>query len=239
VAPSPTGANVSIGIVTVPTGSTSVLTGNVSQAIDTAFITSAIQLGNKSAFIRYNQSKSILQFSNDGVRYQGFGSGGGGGGAGANWQDVDGLAVTSQIEFGDKSLLFSQGDNQAVSLFVKVPSGYLSGSPLSMKLNHYSPSASGFFKFQATTTLIRKDVDALGSTANQFVSTNGDVTNMVANQNREVLYDLSSVSGVIGSTTPNPGDLILIQIQRITPTGTPDDTADVRMIPSSTEVSFA
>jgi hypothetical protein len=238
VAPLATSVNISLGLISVSAAQSALILGNINQAVDTAFITSAIQLGDKNAFIRYNRTSSLLQFSNDGVRWQSFGSGGGGGGGGANWQPVDGLSPVIQVEYGDRAFLFSQGEAQAVSLFLKVPSSYLPGSPLKLKLNHYSPSTTGYFKFQATSTLIRKDLDAVYSTTNQFLSTNGDVANSVANLNREVTYNLSGTTGLIGSVSPNPGDTILVQIQRVTPAGT-DDLADVRMIPSSTETLFS
>lgn len=238
VAQSATLVNISIGLISVTAAQSALILGNISQAVDTAFITSQITLGDKNSFLRYNRTLGLLQFSNDGVRYQALGSGGGGGGGGANWQPVDGIAPVTQLEFSEKVFQFAQGQNQAISLLVKVPSSYLPGSPVKLKLNHYSPSSTGYFKFQATANLIRKDLDALGSTANQYVSTNGDMANSVANLSREVVYDLSGLTGLIGSASANPGDLILIQIQRITPVGV-DDTADVRMIPSSTETLFS
>lgn len=238
VAPTATAVNISLGLITVAAAQAALILGNISQAVDTAFITSSIQLGNKNSFLRYNQTLSLLQFSNDGVRYQALGSGGGGGGGGANWQPVDGLAPISQVEYGDRAFLFSQGQGQALSLILKVPTSYLPGSAIKLKLNHYSPSTSGFYKFQTTATLIRKDLDAVSSTANQFNSTNGDLANSTANLNREVTYDLSGPTGLIGSAAPNAGDTILVQISRITPAGT-DDAADVRMLPSSTESLFS
>ena len=238
VAPTQTSVNISIGLISVAASQAALLSGNISQAVDTAFITSAITLGDKNSFIRFNRTLSLLQFSNDGVRYQALGSGGGGGGGGANWQPVDGIAPISQIEFGERVFIFSQGQNQAMSLLLKVPTAYLPGSPIKIKLNHYSPSTSGYFKYQATASLVRKDLDAVGSSANQYISTNGDLANSVSNLNREVIYDLSGLTGLIGSASPNPGDTILVQIQRITPAGV-DDTDDVRMLPSSTEVLFS
>jgi len=239
VIPVQTPSNISIGYINLSAGQAALINGNVNQIVDAGYQVSALMLGDKNSFIRFNQTLGVLQFSNDGVRYQGFGSGGGGGGGGSDWQDVDGAAPIRQIELGDKTLSFSMGQFQAASLFLKVPTSYLPGSPIKMKLNHFSPSASGYFRFQATATLIRKDQDAFGSTTNQYLSTNGDMANAVANQNREVLYDLSSPAGAINGVSPNAGDLILIQVQRITPTGSPEDASDVRMIPGSTEISFS
>jgi hypothetical protein len=230
-------ANISVGQVQVLAAVSSITSANLSQVDDVSFYSSAIMLGNNNAFIRMNQSAGQLQFSSDGVRYSAFGSGGGGG-AGANWQGIDAAAPTEAFEYGEKSFLFAQSANQACGLWVRVPSGYLSGSPISMKLAHYSPSTSGAWKFKAITTLIKKNVDAISSTTNQHNSTNVEVTQSVANQYKEVVYDLSSSLGLINGLSVSPGDMIYVEVLRIAPTAT-EDSSDVRMIPSSTEILFS
>jgi hypothetical protein len=237
-APFKTSANISLGYVSISASQSSILLGNISQDEDVNFESSAIHLGNKSAFIRFSQVNGLLQYSNDGVRYSSFASGGGGGGGGANWTGVDGVAPDVLFEYGEKSLSFAQGQLQAASLWIKIPSGYLSGSPIKMKVSHYSPSATNNFKFIATATLVRKNLDAVTSTANQRPSTNLETVNTLANQYIEQVYDLSSAAGIIGSLAVSPGDLILVQLQRVATVGT-EDSGDVRMIPSSTEVLFS
>jgi hypothetical protein len=74
-------------------------------------------------------------------------------------------------------------------------------------------------------------------TVTPLMITNGDVTNTVANQLREVTYDLTDTTGKINSVSVSPGDLLKVIIQRVAPAGTAD-TSDVRMISGSTEVSF-
>lgn len=236
VVPVATSTKISLGYITIGASQVSLLSGNINQTVGSGFDTSAMILGDKNFFIRANQSLGQLQFSNDGVRYQAFGSGGGGGGS-AVWQPVDGLAPVETIEYNEKALLFSQGALQASSIWLKVPSGYLAGSPISLKLAHYSPSATGSFLFSTTATLIRKNLDAISSTVNQSVSTNTDVSQSVANQYKEVIYDLSSTGGAINGVAVSPGDLINVKLQRVSPSGT-DDVSDVRFIPSSTEALF-
>ena len=237
--PVKTSANISAGFVLVPAAAGSIVSGNINQIVDNGFETSAIQLGNKNSFIRFNQTLTQLQFSNGGGLWAAFGSGGGGGGGGANWQAVDGLSPEEEFEFNERAFAFAKGEGQTLALWAKVPTGYLAGTQVKMKLAHYSPSTSGNWQFSVVATLIRKNQDAVSSTANQYTSTNSFTTQSVANQYKEVVYDVTNASGLINGLALTAGDLILIKIQRITPVSGTEDTADVRMIPSSTEVLFS
>jgi len=165
------------------------------------------------------------------------GSGGGGGGGGANWVPVAGLGPVQDNEYDEKVWLFEQGAGQKLTLWAKVPTSYLAGRQLKMKAGFYSPSSADDWKVQAVCTLIRKNNDAVTSVANQNVSNSGDIVNAVANRFNEISLDLSTTLGAINSIAVQPGDLIKIEIERIAPSGT-EDTADIRFIPSSTEVIF-
>ena len=235
---SKTTGNISIGSILLPAASISILPANISQNVGVDYESSALMLGNKNSFIRYNPGVSQLQFSNDGIQYQAFGSGGGGGSGGASWQPVDGAAPSDQIEYGEKSYLFSKDASQSLSMWIKVPSSYLPGAKISMKLCHYSPSSINSYKFLTVSTLVRKNVDSINFTGNQLTSTNSDVLNSAANLLTEATYDLTTLLGKINGVSVQPGDLINVQVQRVSPSAT-DDDADVRMIPSSTEVIFS
>ena len=165
------------------------------------------------------------------------GSGGGGGGGGANWQPVSGLGPIEDQEYDEKVWHFEQGQGQAITLWVKVPTSYISGRQIKMRVGHYSPGTTGAWLFQAKATLVRRNLDPIDTTVHNYNSTNGDVTNSVANQYQEVVYDLSSSLGAIGGFAVSPGDLLKIELKRSTPSGS-EDTNDIRMIPSSTEVLF-
>lgn len=165
------------------------------------------------------------------------GSGGGGGGGGANWVGVSGLSPIEDAEYDEKVWLFEQGAGQKLTLWVKVPTSYLAGRQVKMKGGFYSPSTADEWKVQAVATLIRKNNDPVTSVANQNTSDSGDITNAVADRFNELSFDLSTTLGAINSIAIQPGDLIKIEISRIAPTGT-EDTADLRFIPSSTEVIF-
>jgi hypothetical protein len=235
--PTQTSANLSLGFINVTAAMTLITTPSIMSVVDSGFQTSPIVFGTNTAFIRYNKTATALQFSTDGVHWQAFGSGGGGGG-GANWQGVGGVAPEDTYEFDEKALKFAQGDTQSVCLFIRVADSYLPGSPIKMKLAHYGESGANNFKFQTTTYLIRQGLDPVNSTVNSYQSTNGDVLETLAFEYQGVTYDLSSSSGLINGIAPSPSDLIKVVLQRVTPTGT-EDTADVRMIPSSTEVTFS
>ena len=165
------------------------------------------------------------------------GSGGGGGGGGANWVGVSGLEPIPGNEFDEKVWLFEQGAGQKLTLWVKVPTSYLAGRQIKMKGGFYSPSAADQWKVQAVASLVRKNNDAVTSVANQNTSDSGDITNAVANRFNEISLDLSTTLGAINAVAVQPGDLIKIEIERVVPSGT-EDTADLRFIPSSTEVIF-
>lgn len=166
------------------------------------------------------------------------GSGGGGGGGGANWQPVSGLSPTESYEYDEKVWQFEKDATQALTLWVRVPAGYLSGRQITMKGGFYSPASADQWKFQAVTTLIRKNNDAITSVANQHTDDSGDITNAVANRMNELSFDLSSSVGAINGFAISPGDIIKVQVSRIAPSGT-EDIEDVRFIPSSTEVIFS
>lgn len=165
------------------------------------------------------------------------GGGGGGGGGGANWQPALGSGPVESYEFAEKVWLYSQDIFQNLELWVKIPTSYSAGGPLILKGSFYSPSTSNVFAFSATGTLIRRNTDAINSTANSNIVTSADVTNTVARQLREITFTISA-AGLINSVAITAGDIVRVVLQRATPVGT-DDTQDIRFIPSATEVLFA
>lgn len=153
---------------------------------------------------------------------------------GGTWYDGNANAPEAVSENGEKVFLFSAGESQKLTWFVKVPQAYVAGQPIKMYINGYSPSSSNTFLLQTTSYLIRKNTDAIDSVTNSRVSTNSAVTNTVANQSREIIMDLSSSIGAINSVAISPGDLIRVDLTR----GSDSDTAAIRFVPSSTEVTF-
>lgn len=161
--------------------------------------------------------------------------GGAGGGGGFRWTPVDGAAPVEDFEYGDLVYIFQPGNNvQKIQSYLKVPQGYTAGKQVKLYLALYSTSAAGTILFRATSTLIKKNATAIDSTTNQYTSTNVALTNSVAKQYRETLIDLSSNIGEINSVAIAPGDIIKVELYRLTDT----DTTDVRVVPNATEPKF-
>lgn len=163
-----------------------------------------------------------------------FGGSGGGGGGGANWVPFPGNAPTEDVENNEKVWLFESGLGQKLTLFCKVPESYVSGQQIKMFLGQYSPSSANTQLLQATAYLVRKNLDAISSVANSYASTNTALTNTVANQYRDNELDLTNAVGQINAFSVTAGDILKIELTR----GTDTDTADVRLLPSATEVKF-
>lgn len=157
-----------------------------------------------------------------------------GGSAGAQWQENPGNSPTTTQEFGGLVYLFEQGSTSSLNLFLKVPEGYIAGRQIFAKIEHYSPGATLTQLLQSTTTLIRKNTDAVDSTTNQRVSTNTALTNTVAKQLRLTTLDLTDATGLVNGVAVSPGDMLKVALSR----GTDTDTNDIRFTPSLTEVRF-
>ncbi len=165
------------------------------------------------------------------------GAGGGGGGGSLNWTEPAGLAPIKQEEFLQEIYLFEKGANQKLVVYVEVSQNFISGRQVQANLGFYSPSAADEFKMQAVSTLIRKNVDAVNSVANQETNDTGDITNAVANRFRNLSIVLTTGVGQINGVDVSPGDLIKFELTRIAPGGT-EDAADIRFIPTATGVQL-
>lgn len=175
-------------------------------------------------------------FRNQGGTVTPLGSGGGGGG-GANWLPQAGNAPLEDFTYDERTWQFQQSLGQKLILWVRVPSSYIAGRQVKMLSEFFSPSAADEWKMQVTSTLVRKNNDAITTVTNQNVANSGDFTNAVANRIREATINLSSATGTINSVAISAGDILKLELTRIAPAGT-EDTADISFIPSSTEVTF-
>lgn len=173
-------------------------------------------------------------FRNNGGTVTPLGSGGGGGG-GLVWTPVSGSAPIETEEFEQNVYLYETGAGQKLVAFVKVPEGYLAGRQIKLYAGIYSPSASNTILLKADASLIRVDTDAIDVPAGTHASTNTALTNTLANMARVAEIDLTTALGLIAGFSVQPGDIIKIELER----GTDTDTADIRFIPSSTELKFS
>ena len=160
------------------------------------------------------------------------GSGAGGGGGGAEWIGD----AAEDIEFAQNVFKFSENTAQKLTVFMKVPQGYIPGRQIVSNLGFYSTSAAGDFKMQTTAALIRKGQDTVDSMANTHVSDSGDIINDTANEFRQLSFELSNATGQFNGFSASPGDLLKIELTRAASTN--GDAADIRFIPATTEVLF-
>jgi hypothetical protein len=167
-------------------------------------------------------------------------SGGGGGGAGAAWNPDPGGAPLDDVENGEQVWLYDNSPEdppQLLNLTVKVPDTYVAGTQINMKVGTYTASTTNTHKVEATTTLIRTGTDAISSTTNQHASTNAGIANAApADRLNLTTIDLTDGSGEINAVAVSAGDVLKIALERDT---TDSDTAQIRFIPSLTEVSFS
>ena len=167
------------------------------------------------------------------------GSGGGGGGGGMEWVAPDGTGAVEQKEFGQSVFLFPSGDVAAVDTWIKVPNGYVAGNQIKMRVGIYSPDVSGTVLATTNAYLIQKSTPtAVDDVTNLRTSTNTAINLGVAalaNAYNEALCDITDGTGKINGVSVAPGDLIRVSLVR----GSDTATSELRLIKSSTEVSFS
>lgn len=151
------------------------------------------------------------------------------------WDGPDGTAPIQAEENGVRVWKFEAGKSQELVGFLKVPKNYEIGRQISLGAMQYSPASSGNHLLSATSYLVRKNTDAVGSTANSHSSTNTALTNTVANQYRENKIDITDANGKVNSQVVKPGDILRIALER----GTDTDTEDLRFVPGASEFNFS
>lgn len=165
--------------------------------------------------------------------------GGGGAGGSLKWVESTGVAPLLANEGNVEVYKYSLADagSQALYAAVKVPTSYVSGRQISMKLPVYSVDASGTFLIQAVSTLIRIGVDAYTSTTNQRTTTNAAITASGANQNipQSVSLDLTDSTGKINGVAVSGGDMIIIKLIR----GSDTAASEVRALTFASEVTLS
>jgi len=151
------------------------------------------------------------------------------------WSAPDGSAPIEAEENGYRVWKFESGKSQKLVSYIKVPRSYEIGRQIRLQTMQYSPSSSNTQLLQSVTYLIRKNTDAVSSTANSHSSSNSALTNSVASQYREAELDLTDSAGKVNSQVVKPGDILKIELSR----GTDTDTADVRFVLAGCELNFS
>lgn len=171
------------------------------------------------------------------ARPLGGGSGGAGGVSFDLFSDDEGNGALDQRIFGQKVLTYTPTFQQMSRGVVKVPSGYSQGSPIKIKISAHTPATSGseLKDLAVSGALIRKDVDACGSTSNVNVSSVQFSGVPTANRLQEKTADLTTAAGLINSLPVNPGDEIEVYIKDAA-TGFGDD---LHLRAKAVEVTFS
>lgn len=166
-------------------------------------------------------------------------AGSGGGGAGANWLPVIGNGALEDIENDEKVFLFEDGQEQEISIFFKVPNGYIAGRQITLRAGFYSPGADGDASvIEVTSYLVKAGTDAITSVANSNSETATLTNDATANKLQNGSFALTSSGGQINSLAVSAGDLIKIKMKRLATSDAADtDAESLRMIPSTTEIS--
>lgn len=160
--------------------------------------------------------------------------GGGGGGGSLLWVTDETNSAEEFTEFSQRVYKFVSALAQTIRTRIVVPTSYVAGFPISVKIGLYSPSSSNTILLSATSYLIAKNSSAVNSTTNSRTTTNTALTNTVANQYRQATLDVTSSTGTINSVAVAAGDIIEVVVTR----GSDSDTADIRFMPYATEVTF-
>ena len=160
--------------------------------------------------------------------------GGGGGGGALQWIE-DAVAPVPDIENNSQVYKYTAADTQYLYTFIRVPTSYVAGRPIKMKMLFYSPDTTGNVLLQTQATLIEPGVSAVDTTTNQRTSTNSAVSlSGTANRVEAAEFDLTDTSGAINSVAVAAGDIIKVRLTR----GTDTATSDVRGLVYGAEVTF-
>jgi hypothetical protein len=164
-------------------------------------------------------------------------AGGGGGGGSLQWLEI---SNSPEAVYANGALVYAYANEleQVLNCAIKVPSGYVAGSPIKLLMPFYDPDSSGRILFQTIATLIRTGVDAITSTTNQRTSTNSSVTlgSGTVNIPQAILFDLSDSVGKVNSVAVSPGDILLIAL---TLNGSSTGASPANAMVYETEVTFS
>lgn len=184
----------------------------------------------------YQKSDDKLYILNDaGTETEVGGGGGGGGGGSLRW--VEG-ANSPVLTFENSLEVYEFVPALAQDLYttIRVPTSYVAGSPISLKVLWTCASTANDALLLAQATLIRSEVDEITSTTNQRTTTNSAITMSAANdlEPQKVTLDISSSIGEINAVAIAAGDLIKVRVYESSST-----CADnIKLIPDASEVTF-
>lgn len=164
------------------------------------------------------------------------GSGGGGGGGSIRIIEGANSPVKDQ-ESGWEYYSFGPGLGQSLWVNLNVPSSYVAGSPIAVKIKWACASSSGNALINATATLIRAEIDAYTSSTNQRNTTNTAVALSAgtADEFQKVSLDVSSTNGTVNSVSVSALDVLKIELKESSSTC----TDAIKLFPDLIEVTFS
>jgi hypothetical protein len=131
---------------------------------------------------------------------------------------------------------FGAGLDQSLYVTVNIPSSYVAGKPVKLKIKAFNEDTSGTILISALAVLVRAEVDDYDSTTNTHSSTNSAITMSAANDKemQKITLDLSSATGTVNSEAIAAGDVLIVRIYRNTDTA----TGDVQYVMGSEELTL-
>ena len=162
---------------------------------------------------------------------------GGGGGGALQWVAAQANSPIPDQANKNQVFYYESGLAQILNTAVQVPSSYVAGQQIKMRVKSYSPDVTGTNLMQTVATLIRTGTDAITSTTNQRTSTNTAenlATGALANKVVNYICDLTDSSGQINGVAVSAGDVILVDLKR----GTDTATSDIACLAYLAEVTF-
>ncbi len=162
-------------------------------------------------------------------------AGGSGGGIAITWKESVSGAVSPLLTSYTtlpEVYRFEDGFSQELTCMIKVPAGFVSGSPIGVKAGIFSGATTGTILMKIEATLTNPG-DTIGDETNQATSSNTAI-NMAGGSLAGLLQTVDfalSTDGTINSVAVEPNALLTLRIYRDTGT----DTADVYLIAGTEE----
>lgn len=149
--------------------------------------------------------------------------------------DVDSPLYQQEMQ-NDVYLYQSGSGTQHLYAYFKVPTEYVSGSQIRLKMPMYAPATAGTILLKTVASLVRPGVDAVSSVTNQRTSTNSSTTLASGSANVPVYntFDLTDTSGQINAVAVSADYMIRVDLMR----GSDTCADDLRAVVYSTEILF-
>ena len=165
------------------------------------------------------------------------GSGGGGGGGAIEWQSLSNGALANQDGPLGLEYVFSQGLDQELVAYIKIPQSYKAGKPISLFGSFYTDANTNNYRFQLTATLLKDGVTAIASTTNQNVDAIQVGCPATSTAPLGLIFNITT-NGEINSIAIGVDDIIILKLQRTDTVSVTETTSDINFLPQTTEITY-